>query len=318
MLKKYDINYIYNIRDNINNKLEDDLINYFNEIVKEIQIKEEQLIINEEKNKYKNNSNNKYHKNKFIKNNNSNFEDNLKKCNTEINYKSPLNNINRIKNVNSIKENDKIIIDIRKILNKISDKNYQKLKNEFNCYYKQILLQDDIDITMINNFIFDNIVYNNIFYSDIYVNLIITLININSNFEIIVNQNINILLNISKYLDSYDKYKCFCIFYVNCVINKIIPIDIIIKTLNNLQCELISNFKKQENKDYCDNLNNLIFSIITKIYNTDVYKENYNLFSDFYNTCSDIKKLNKNENPSLSNKTVFLNMDIIEKFNLKI
>tara|TARA_Y100000992_G_scaffold206467_2_gene141261 strand:+ start:2519 stop:3463 length:945 start_codon:yes stop_codon:yes gene_type:complete len=314
MLRKYDIDYIYNIRDNINNKLEDDLINYFNEIVKEIQIKEEQLIINEEKNKYKNN---KYQKNKFIKNNN-NFEDNFKKYNTEINYKSSLNNINRIKNVNSIKENDKIIIDIRKILNKISHKNYQKLKNEFNCYYKQILLQDDIDITMINNFIFDNIVYNNIFYSDIYVNLIITLININSNFEIIVNQNINILLNIYKYLDSYDKYKCFCIFYVNCVINKIIPIDIIIKTLNNLQCELISNFKKQENKDYCDNLNNLIFSIITKIFNTNVYKENYNLFSDFYNTCSNIKNLNKNENPSLSNKTVFLNMDIIEKFNLKI
>lgn len=311
MIKKYSIEYINSIKDNINDTLEDNLINYFNEIVKEIQVKKEQLLFNEEK-KYKNN---RFQKHKFNKINN---EDNFKKDNFEIKDKNILNNVNRIKNVNSIKKIDKIILDIRKLFNKISDKNYEKLKSEFICYYKQILLDNDIDIQKINNFIFDSIAYNNIFYSDIYVNLIITLININSNFEIIVNNNIEILLNVYKYLNDYEKYKCFCIFYVNCIINQILPIDILIKSLKNLHIELISNFKQENNKDFCDNINNIILSIIVKIYNTNVYKENYNLFSEFYNTCSNIKKLDKKENPSLSNKTIFLNMDIIEKFNLNL
>jgi len=309
MIKKYNIEYIYSIKNNTHDTLDDNLINYFNEIVKEIQVKKQQLLLNEEKYKYKNN---RYQKNKFNKINN---EDNFKKDIIEINI---LNNVNRIKNVNSIKKIDKIILDIRKLFNKISNKNYEKLKNEFICYYKQILLDNKIDIEKINNFIFDTIAYNNIFYSDIYVNLIITLININSNFEIIVNNNIQILLNIHKYLNDYEKYKCFCIFYVNCIINQILPIDILIKSLKNLHIELFSNFKQENNKDFCDNINNIIYSIIVKIYNTNVYKENYNLFSEFYNTCSNIKKLDKKENPSLSNKTIFLNMDIIEKFNLNL
>ena len=314
MIKKYSIEYINNIKDNItiNDTLEDNLINYFNEIVKEIQFKKQQLLFNEEKHKYRNN---KFQKHKFNKINN---EDNFKKDNIELKDKHILNNVDRIKNVNSIKKIDKIILDIRKLFNKISDKNYEKLKSEFICYYRLILLDNNIDIEKINNFIFNTIVYNNIFYSDIYVNLIITLININSNFEIIVNNNIEILLNVYKYLNDYEKYKCFCIFYVNCIINKILPIDILIKSLKNLHIELISNFKQENNKDFCDSINNIIFSIIVKIYNTDVYKENYSLFSEFYNTCSNIKKLDKKENPSLSNKTIFLNMDIIEKFNLNL
>lgn len=319
MIKKYSIECINNIKNNINDTLEDNLINYFNEIVKEIQVKKQQFLLNEEKNKYKNN--NRYQqKHKFNKiNNEENLKkDNFKKDNFTLKDKHIFDNVNRIKNVNSIKKIDKIILDIRKLFNKISNKNYEKLKSEFVCYYKQILLDNDIDIEKINNFIYDTIAYNNIFYSDIYANLIITLININSNFEIIVNNNIEILLNIHKYLNDYEKYKCFCIFYVNCIINKILPIDILIKSLKNLHIQLISNFKQENNKDFCDNINNIIFSIIVKIYNTNIYKENYNLFSEFYNTCSNIKKLDKKQNPSLSNKTIFLNMDIIEKFNLNL
>ena len=85
-------------------------------------------------NKYKNNEK-KIFDNKNITNNYSNKTlNNIEKQNDIITK----NRINRIKVLNNTNSIDAINNNIRKILNKLSNTNYDKLKNEFICYYNSI------------------------------------------------------------------------------------------------------------------------------------------------------------------------------------
>jgi len=237
-------------------------------------------------------------------------------------------NINRAKNNNNKTDYDLYIINIRKILNKITNKNYEKLKGELLCYYQSILINIDSQIlNKINIFIFETIIYNNIFYSKIYNNLLKEFISIDMHFKDLINQKINDFINIHQFIyildddnnidnKNYDKYKCFLIFYINLVINNELSIDNIIKLLENLQTILFKNINIENMINYVELINATIFAIISNIYNTEIFIQNYSLFSNFYQNVETIKKMKRTDYKSLTNKIIFLNMDIFDKYQI--
>lgn len=365
---KYTIQDINHIKNTIDLNIDEYILNYLNMITIEIESnntinKPENNNYNKNKfnrnNKYKNNS---FEKKSFYNHNNKTFEkktfDNhnsfqnkelyLTKSKTHENKnqafdKSILNitektqnlksysyqiNINRAKNNNNKTDYDLYIINIRKILNKISDKNYEKLKGELLCYYQSILINiDPQTLNKINIFIFETIIYNNIFYSKIYNNLLKEFISINIHFKDLINQKIDDFINIHQFIyildddnnidnKNYDKYKCFLIFYINLVINNELSIDNIIKLLENLQTILFKNINIENMINYVELINATIFAIISNIYNTEIFIQNYSLFSNFYQNVETIKKMKRKDYKSLTNKIIFLNMDIFYKYQI--
>ena len=69
------------------------------------------------------------------------------------------------------------------------------------------------------------------------------------------------------------------------------------------------------NKIYCEVLNEFLFFIITKSYTIIVNTNNYN---KIYETISNIKKMKNNDLPSISNKIIFKNMDLYDKYKPNI
>ena len=348
--KKYNIDYINNIKNNIDLTIDSCISEYFQTIISEIKLKYLDLLkLNEKVNDNYYNTNNKSKLNKnYIsyryKNETYYKTDNKLNNKTEINDKNNTNNnnsipnskiiykenINRIKNNNNKSDYDLHIINIRKILNKISDKNYDKLKNELLCYYRNINneINEKESLNEINIFIFNTLIYNNVFYSKIYNNLLISLIKINSHFTFLINENLDKFINIHKFIyikdennikdsKNYDKYNCFFIFYINLFIYNELEVDYLIKTLNKLHEIIFQKIDEENNIEYIEILNSSILNIISNIYNTTFFLNNINLFDNFYLNVEKIKKMKKNNFKSLSNKTIFINMDIIDKYKLK-
>jgi hypothetical protein len=285
---------------------------------------------------------------------NINFEnisvnENDSKSLENINYdnKKPLISTyisNRMKDINNKSNHDLAIINIRKILNKITNQTYNKLKTEFTCYYSSLLCNDkyessaddlnlsadDLNLSAINLFIFENLVYNNKLFSELYCDLYYSLSILNKDFIDILNNNLhhfvcihkNILLPENATFDAInisnkhnDKYECFCYFYINCFKINMININIIYETLNNLQNELLIHIKLENFKNYCEIITDYIFLLISNIYKLiDQEKDHIPNFNKIYENIKNISKLNNKSFASVSNKTIFKHMNIVDKF----
>ena len=324
----YDINFINELSKTMtSNKLNSDVENYLNNILLDIKKPVYNIVPNFASNSFNKNQKNKNMRN--YKNSRRSFHrDELDKdFNEKIRLdKEAINNykINRIKDINNKSEHDMVVINIRKILNKITDQNYDKLKNEILCYYKSIFDDkknlDKIDLNKINIFIFDSLVYNNIIFNNLYSDLLYNLININSEFSDILNNYLEIFYNVYKFIKipkstySYDeiteinkhndKYKCLCRFYIFCFKVNLIPSEIINDATSNLQQELLENIKLEEKKEYNELLTQFIFLICSNFkFIDEKLIENFKYISNLKN----------NSYPSISNKIIFKHKDIVEK-----
>ena len=220
---------------------------------------------------------------------------------------------------------------MRKLLNKLSSNNYEKISQEFICYYNIIRKQyinDEKNLHLINNFIFELLSYGNYLFINEYCNLFILLINNNEYFSYLLNYNTNKLLNIHDYflkLDfesisfnkNLDKLKSFILFYCLCFNKFILPSDLLIKTINNLQNQIINNneivYSKYNNEIYSE----FIFIIIQNCFNL---LKNENNLEDYKKILEKINNIINNKNnlpPGLNNKIIFKNMDIYQKFNVE-
>lgn len=233
--------------------------------------------------------------------------------------------INRLCYINSKSDYDMIITNIRKILNKITEQTYQKLKNEFLCYYKSIYndINDD-DLNKINTYVFESLVYNNIPFNNLYSDLLNDLITIDPKFMDIMNNNLEIFYNVYKYIKlpesidydeisktnkHNDKYKCLCGFYIFCIKIKLIPENHSLDALANLQNELMINIKLEDKKEYNELLSQFIFFIVSNISLTNKEEE-------LVKNIQYISGLNGKSYPSISNKIIFKHKDMVEK-NIK-
>lgn len=332
-MPSYDINFINELSNSmISDKLNTDVDNYLNNILLDIKKPVYNIAPNFNSGCYNKNYKNKnmknfknskrqYYKDEPAKDLNENFND---KLNVD---KDVVNNyrINRMKEINNKSDYDMIITNIRKILNKITEQTYNKLKNEFLCYYKSICDEkrnvDIINFDKINIYIFESLVYNNIIFNNLYVDLLYNLINMNSDFSDILNNYLEIFYNVYKYIqittssNNYheitvinqhnDKYKCLCRFYIYCLKINLIPINIINDAASNIQQELLDNIKLENKKDYTELLSQFIFLITSNLKITDEI-----LLSNF----KYISELKNNSLPSISNKIIFKHKDIVEKY----
>ena len=158
--------------------------------------------------------------------------------------------------------------------------------------------------------------------------MLISLININYEFNLLINNYLDIFTNINNYIyklnnenyvdnKNYDKYKCFTVFYVNLIKNNILSIDILINILIKLQNILFENILVENKKEFCEYINYTILLIISNIYNSEIYIQKYNLFNNFYDNVFKIKNFKCKDYSSLTNKIIFANMDIFDKYKIK-
>ena len=70
----------------------------------------------------------------------------------------------------------------------------------------------------------------------------------------------------------------------------------------------------ENNKIYCEVLNEFIFFIIVNSY---VIINNDNNYKKIYENIITIKQMKNNSLPSISNKIIFKNMDLYDKFSPK-
>ena len=205
------------------------------------------------------------------------------------------------------------ISQIFKILNKLSDKNYEKLKPELFEIVKNINSLEEIK--KITELIF-KIASSNIFYSVIFSKLYFELINIKNEFFNIFQDRFDIhtqgIYNLN-YVDpnvNYDEYclyikrveylKSSLTFFINLMKHNICPLDNIVELCLKMQNELLINTcTTEQNEEYINNIHIIIKECIE-------YLIFHNNMETIYNNIIQIKNLN------ISKKINFKCMDIID------
>ena len=240
------------------------------------------------------------------------------------------NNVKNFKPTTFVKKEglDKNINIIRINLNKITNKNYDILS---------VRIFDEIDIIYENNVdhfntikkLFIDTVCNVNIYSEIYVMLYRSIIekydkslfNINNDYTILKGE----LLNI-KLIDSKMNYDDFCknnknnerkrnlsLFYVNLMKQELFPKEDIINLILDNQTYNFNMINAINNSDIVDEICENLFILIK---NALDYIKDDDKYSIIYNNVVSITKLKKSENNSLTTKSKFKHMDLIDLLDL--
>ena len=240
------------------------------------------------------------------------------------------NNVKNFKPTTFVKKEglDKNINIIRINLNKITNKNYDILS---------VRILDEIDIIHEKNVehfntikkLFIDTVCNVNIYSEIYVMLyrsIIekydnTLFNINDDYTVLKDE----LLNI-KVIDSKMNYDDFCknnknnerkrslsLFYINLMKQELFPKEDIINLILDNQTYNFNMINAINNSDIVDEICENLFILIKNAFD---YIKDDDKYSLIYNNIVSITKLKKSENNSLTTKSKFKHMDLIDLLDL--
>lgn len=275
-------------------KLDDDLKNKIDNLC-------QQLIIDD---KDKDRDKNNYYRNKKNYNNNLQWQS--------------IRNFQKTK----IVKND-VDFDIRNILNKITDNNYDTQKNELINMINNISNDDNYEKKLNNIYnIITDIIKNNIYFSMIYAKLCRDLFDINnfflekviedgkqlSNYLLLIenNKDKNNYNNLCNHNKNNDQKKSILLFFLNIFKNDRENFNILTKILDEILEKFEENIIKLEEKENNEDLIELLFIIMTNIDKLDdKYKKKLIEISNY-----------KVKNYSgLSNKIIFKLMDIIDKYN---
>lgn len=271
--------------------------------------------------KFEYNNDNKINETKNYNFNNGN---NLKSFENLRNYKSKI-----------INEKSLFTI-IRNLLNKITEKTYEKLLVDLIDNIQLIYDNNDEQKDEITLFIFKFFTKNQ-FISTIYANIYNILCNKYNDFNNILISNLSysddILYNIlnNNELDNdiiINEYKSYFMFYSNCFNLDLIEAKTIIKILLSFQLKMIILIEKESKKKECEIINELVCLFIKNSKKT--FQSKYKII--FNDECESYCSENENNNilfkniykisnfkvydfKSLTNKIIFKNKDIVELFN---
>lgn len=225
---------------------------------------------------------------------------------------------------------------IRKYLNKLTTKTYEvlsvKIIDEIKSVCKSKNISDvnscgeDADITKIGNDIF-SISSSGIFYSEMYAKLYILLMSEFNFMETLLRVNFadfRKVFRTIKYCDPNKDYDGFCdnnkanekrrslgLFYVNLMLHNAIEKDDIMDIIIELQNFFLENLDEDDRCSIVDELSELIFVIIKHCHQK--CKQNgcdkWRLISS---NLKNISELNRGDMKSITNKTIFKHMDIMD------
>ena len=219
---------------------------------------------------------------------------------------------------------------IRSYLNKLTDKNYIDMRNKIVDVIDTLIAEniDSEEMIRVSIVIFD-IASTNRFYSKIYADLYSDL---SLKYEILktmIETNLNKfaeLFNVIEFVDSNINYDKFCennkrnekrkslsAFYINLMINGIIPQKTIMNITRNLLYQIYTFISLDDKKNEVDELT----ENIAILYKKEIYYDDGDEYSqiDGYNISEVIEKIAKSkvkDYKSLTNKSLFKFMDMID------
>ena len=223
---------------------------------------------------------------------------------------------------------------IRKHLNKMTTKSYETLKKDIVNEISLIVADEDADdpemlekLNKIGDSIF-SIASGNGFFSEMYATLYKDLMEQFDFMSKIFTTNFDkfrSLFHTIEYCDPNDNYDKFCdnnkanekrravgLFYVNLMKTKVVGNDAIISIIGELQEYMMRLIDGEDNKNVVEELSEIVFIMMTN--SVDVLKD-HDDWEDIVNKVVTISKMKVKSKPSISNKTIFRHMDIIDKLN---
>lgn len=225
---------------------------------------------------------------------------------------------------------------IRKHLNKMTTKTYQTLKEQIIKEIKSITDDNNVEspelleeLNKIGDSLF-TIASGNSFYSKLYADLytdLMEMFNTNGHtfMEVIFKNNFQKFRSLFDKIDycSPDKdYDGFCnntktnekrralsLFYVNLMKLGVLEKEEIIVIIKDLQKYMMETIKKPDTKDIVDELAEVIFILITNGNSTLCKNEEW---VNIMGLIKQISVMKTNTYPSITNKTIFKHMDILD------
>ena len=223
---------------------------------------------------------------------------------------------------------------IRKHLNKMTTKTYDTLQTQICGEIDQIMAtetnQDEllVELNKIGDAIFD-IASGNRFYSGMYAALYNELMVKYEFMKTILTAKLNTdihIFNDFEYCSPEKDYDKFCnnnktnekrralgSFYVNLMLQEIIPPTKIIKMINELQTNLADYIKAENNVNIVEELSELLYGLITT--GAPKLKTQKAEWTAIMANVNVIGKMKAKSAPSISNKTIFKHMDIVMEIN---
>ena len=222
---------------------------------------------------------------------------------------------------------------IRGFLNKITDKNEEAMIQDIKNEISQLIKHETSEENMMKiGYSIFNIASSNSFYSELYARLFKSLMKDYDIFKKIFDDNFKEFMNLFntiEYVDPKKNYDKFCdytktndkrramsLFIVNLMINEVIEKEEIIDIIKQIQ-KLISNYvTKPEKSNEVEELTENVYIIITK--SKELLSKTSNIQESWASIISNAEfvsmlKPKMKEYPSITNKTIFKHMDMLEE-----
>lgn len=228
---------------------------------------------------------------------------------------------------------EKHMDNIRGLLNKITDKNEEAMICDIKNEISQLITHKTSDDSMMKiGYSIFNIASSNSFYSSLYARLFKSLMADYDIFKKIFEDNFKEFMNLFntiEFVDSKKNYDKFCeytktndkrramsLFVVNLMINEVIEKEYIVDIIKQIQ-KLISSYickpdKTNEIEELTENLYIIITQSKEQLCNSKNVEESWDAIINNIEFIS-IMKSKMKEYPSITNKTIFKHMDMLEE-----
>lgn len=220
---------------------------------------------------------------------------------------------------------------VRKYLNKMTDKTYDATKQNIIDELKKIVgyaseVDDELltELNKVGNAIFA-IASGNSFYSEMYAKLYKDLMDTFPFMKIIFQKNFdefNLVFKTVEYVDPEADYDKFCdinkinekrralsLFYVNLMKNDVIEKDKVVEIIMDLQRYMNELMIEKDNKSVVEELSEVVYIMVTKGHS---FLKQHSKWGEIKKELVAVSKLKVKDRASLSNKTVFKYMDMID------
>ena len=220
---------------------------------------------------------------------------------------------------------------IRIALNKISDKNYDHQKVII-LTHLIVFEKDPNEMTKIAQFILET-VSSNKFYNQLYADLYEELIKKYAIFLELLNTMVNEFktsIDTIRIIDANIDYNGFCdcvkendkrrsisVFLMILCNRKIISKRLIISIIHNFQLSVIENIEKEKKSSYVEEVTELLFIFISMGHENNLFMKKKCWTECIIPNVFLIGKMKSNESLSLSSRSIFKHLDLIDLLNIK-